>query len=193
MENINNITMINLFATILIAVATASYVFLTIQLVLENIKSRKLHIDPKIILDIVQDEYNPYLLMFIVENVGNGAALDIKFKLKKQINLKEEEQIKNIGFIKNGLRALSGKMKFKTVFINVKDYAKNIEIFNDLIEIDIEYTDSSKKKVIFNDNIKIDLSYLSDIKYLNNQPIYKLNEEIIQISKTLKSIEQKLK
>jgi len=81
MENlncINSITWINLFSTILIAVATVSYVFLTILLVLENIKSRKLHIDPKIILDIVQDEYNPYLLMFIVENVGNGAALDIK-------------------------------------------------------------------------------------------------------------------
>ena len=186
--NSNN-TLINLFSTFIIAVATAFYMFLTIKLVTENIKNRRLQIDPKIVLDILMDEHDPYFLNIIVENVGNGVALDIKFNIKNELDLKKSKKISELGFIKNGLKTLSAKTKYKTMLVFLID-ENDEEIFNKLIEIEIKYTDITKRKYI--EKTIIDLSYVNDISYLRNKPEDKIIKEIKEISKTLKNISQNI-
>jgi len=180
----NLINCINSFSTVIVALATTVYVILTILILIENNKIRRLQINPKIVMDIITDKYSPHLLMLVVENVGNGAAFNINFNVIKEIDINDKEKIINIGFIKSGLKSLSGKAKHKTIYCNTIDYANSIEIFDNTIEIDIEYNYDSKsrKKCQLNEKIIINLSYLSDIKYLNNKPEYKIIKEMVDIN-----------
>lgn len=185
----NNDILINLFSSIILAIATVFYVFLTTKLVSENIKIRRLQIDPKIVLDILMDENDPYFLNIIIENVGNGVALNLKFNVKSELNITKSKKISELGFIKNGLKTLSAKSKYKTMLIFIIDET-NVEIFNRLIEIDIEYFDITGKKFI--ERTIIDLSYINDISYLRNKPEDKIIKEIKEITKTLKDISKNI-
>ncbi|MDR2601685.1 MAG: hypothetical protein LBC53_04445 [Spirochaetaceae bacterium] len=73
----NNNVLIDLFSTFVTALATVFYVILTIKLVSENVKNRRMQTDPKIVMDIIPDATHPYLLNFVIENIGNGATLKI--------------------------------------------------------------------------------------------------------------------
>jgi hypothetical protein len=182
----NNTTLINLFSVFVTALATLFYVILTIRLVSENIKNRRMQIDPKIVMDIISDATHPYLLNFVLENIGNGVALNIKFSIKQEPRLTKSKKISDYGFIKNGLKSLSGKAKYKTFFLNTLD--ENMEMFKELIVIDISYVDISKRK--YNEEIIFDLSYLDDIVYSHTEPEYKIMKEMENISRSLKSISQ---
>ena len=157
-------------------------------MVSESIKNRRLQIDPKIIVDIVLDEHDPYFLNLVVENVGNGVALNLKFNIKNEWKLSKAKMLKDIGFIKNGLKSLSGKTKYKTLFVFLID--ENIDIFKESMEIEVEYEDISKRKYM--EKIIFDLSYLSDITYTRNRPENKIVKEMKELSKSIKQISQYL-
>ena len=101
---INNGILINMFSSLVIAIATVFYVILTIKLVSENIKNRRIQIDPKIMLDIIPDSTHPFLLNFFLENIGNGIALNIRFTIICEPEFKKSKKLSEYGFIKNGLK-----------------------------------------------------------------------------------------
>lgn len=182
----NNGTLINLFSTFVMALATVFYVILTIRLVSESVKNRRMQIDPKITMDIKSDATHPFLLNFVIENIGNGVALNIKFAIKNEPKLKKSKNISDYGFIKNGLKSLSGKAKYKTFFLNTLD--EGVEATKQLIIVNIDYEDITKRK--YSEEIIFDLSYLDDIIYSHTEPEYKIIKELEGISKSIKNISQ---
>jgi hypothetical protein len=183
-----NNTLIDLLSTFVTALATVFYVVLTIRLVSENVKNRRIQTDPKIVMDIILDATHPFLLNIILENVGNGVALNIKFLVRNEPKLKKSKNISDYSFIKNGLKSLSGKAKYKTFFLNTID--EGLELVKELILIDIKYEDIHKRK--YSEEIIFDLSYLEDIVYSHTEPEYNIIKEMKEISKSLKNISSHL-
>ena len=179
-----NSTFINLLSTLIVAIATVFYVILTLRLVSESIKNRRLQIDPKIVMNILPDEYDIYFLNFIIENVGNGVALNIKFNINNEYNVKTSKKLSDYIFIQNGLKTLSGKTKYKSMFSFTIE--EDLQIFKEPMIINIEYEDIYKRKYF--EKIMFDLSYLSDISRLRNRPEDKILKELKDVSKSLKNI-----
>jgi hypothetical protein len=161
-----NNTLTDLFS----AFATVFYVVLTIKLVSENVKNRRIQTDPKIVMDIILDATHPFLLNIILENVGNGVALNIRFLIKNEPKLKKSKNISDYGFIKNGLKSLSGKAKYKSFLLNTLN--EGLELTKELILIDIKYEDIYKRK--YSEEVIFDLSYLEDIVYSHTEPEYNI-------------------
>ena len=90
----------------------------------------------------------------------------------------KSKKLSDYGFIKNGLKSLAGKTRYKTSFLFTLD--ENIEIFNECIVINVTYEDIKKRK--YSDDIIFDLSYLSDITYSHTEPEYKISKEITEMS-----------
>jgi len=188
MEIINwincNSTFINLLSTLVVAIATVFYVILTIRLVAESVKNRRLQIDPKIVMNILPDEHDIYFLNFIIENVGNGIALNIKFKINNEFKVKTSKKLSDFILIQNGLKTMHGRTKYKSLFSFTIE--EDLQIFKEPMTIDIEYEDIYKRKYV--EKIIFDLSYLSDISRLRNKPEDKILKEMKEISKSLKNM-----
>jgi hypothetical protein len=181
----DNLNFLNLIPSVVIAIATVAY---TVRLILDSVRRKRQEIDPKINVAIVHDTYNHYYLHLVVENIGNGPAYNIKFNVKNEINIKEEERkINRIGYIRNGLKSIPAKTKRTTVYLKTLDV--DARIFCDQIEIDIEYENKFKRK--FRESIELDLSYIADAEFINSNHQLKMVDELQEISKTFKQIVQK--
>jgi hypothetical protein len=179
-----NNTLIDLLSTFVTAFATVFYVILTIRLVSENVKNRRMQTDPKLVMDIILDATHPFLLNIILENVGNGVALNIKFLIKNEPKLKNSKNISDFNFIKNGLKSLASKAKYKSFLLNILD--EGFVLTKELILIEIKYEDAYKRK--YSEEVIFDLSYLEDIVYSHTEPEYNITKELKGISKSLKTI-----
>ena len=172
----------------IMGVLTAFNIFLSIRTSIEERKMRRQRTDPKIAVNIVQNEYNPYILTLVIENVGNSPAHNIKFDVQQELDIDEEKKIGNIEYIKNGFRSLNKKTKRETVYL--RSFDVDAKIFKTPIKIGVEYEDISGRK--FKEKEIIDLSYLVDATFVNNLPSNKIVHELAGITEALEHISQNL-
>jgi hypothetical protein len=139
-------------------------------------------------MDIALDATRPFILHFILENVGNGVAMNINFNIEDEIIFKNLKKLSDYVFIRNGLKSLAGKTRYKTFLVNTMQ--EDLDIFKKLIIINIIYEDILKRK--YKDKIIFDLSYLSDIIYSHTEPEHEVIKQLSDIATSLKSISKKI-
>ncbi|MDQ7250763.1 hypothetical protein [Dongia sedimenti] len=69
-------------ATLVIAIATIVYVKLTHQLAVENRLLRKAGTEPQVVAYLMPDHIHKTMVNFVLANVGQGAALNVKFSFE---------------------------------------------------------------------------------------------------------------
>jgi hypothetical protein len=184
-----NTSFITLIFSGLVMLSTVVYAILTAKLVKETITLRRIQTDPKITMVIVHDVYHPFIVSIILENVGNGTALNIKFNILSEPKLNIRRNISSYGFIQNGIKSLSGHTKFKTLFMSTIE--EGHQIAREPILLEITYEDLCKRK--YYEKLMLDISYLHDIKITQTEPIYEIKKSVNEISKTMKEISMRIK
>jgi hypothetical protein len=99
----NNEAIITLFFSFLVAISTVVYAILTRKMVKKTILTRRLQTDPKIIMDIISYDDHPYLFNMIIANIGNSPAVNIKFNILNEPDIKKSKKLSEYIFIKNGI------------------------------------------------------------------------------------------
>lgn len=158
-------TLANVVITGFLLYATYEYAQLTEELVSETNKMRKAQTQPNIYAAIQPvDELNE-IMEFFVQNIGSGAAYNIKFVDPPIFQYAKDSFLSNVHLIKNGIEFLAPHQKMQVFMM------QSFEVFKfnskDPINIKIEYTDSEEEG--FKSNYKIDFSIILDVQRIKNR------------------------
>ena len=124
-------------ATVVLVSITVCYTYLTWQLL-------KANDTPEISISLRPHKAHIHCLILCIENIGTGAARDIKFQTDLSFKPDGERALAEVGFLKNGIDYLGPQKKIEHFLVSVigkLDKGKERPL-----EISVTYTDSVKLK-----------------------------------------------
>jgi hypothetical protein len=160
-----------------VAVATIVYAALTWTLVSETRRMRRAQTEPKIAIILADNEDLFGLIDIVVQNIGLGPAYKIRFRLGSNIETSAFKGLKEMGFIRDGIKYLAPAQKLKshlTSFIGNTD-----EMIRTSLDIKVNYEDSTSKN--HEDSFSLDLSFLENISQVGEPPLQILIRHIESI------------
>jgi len=171
-------------------ILTMFYVTATFCLVKENKNLRKESKMPFILFDIDVSETPIYY--FVIKNIGNGPAKDIKFQIEPDIPYFKDGNIKlsEIPLFKN-IKYLPPNKEIKFAFGYARNEIEGKKLYEYKFNIKIEYID------IFNKNhlneYEIDLTKYKDLFYWKKHDIDEIYQVIEKIEKDFKDLTNYMK
>ena len=179
-ETINsNQAIFSLIFSGMVAFSTIFYALLTKELVSETIKMRKIQSNPKVVIDIFQNERYISLLDLEVKNIGKDVAYDIKI-VPQEGNHFASEKVKSFEMSKKNIGHLSPGRYIKTFFLTLDNCQDKDKDFS----INIFYKDKSGK--IFSENFTFNLSIFMGTRGIT-PPIFEIEDHLKSISSDIKS------
>jgi hypothetical protein len=108
--NQNSGSFLVLFSFI-VAIATATYARLTWKLVSETRKMREVQTEPNIFVSIQSKEDWIGFIDLVIENIGLGAAYNLKFEIEPDFEYSKGHFLSTLNFMKNGVNRLAPNRK----------------------------------------------------------------------------------
>lgn len=171
-----------------IAIATVLYVIFTALMFWEMYKTRKSEFRPYIIIDF---EVNNHIIDIVIQNIGKGAAKDVKFEFKPSLMNVKNKDFSDKGFIKNGFPFFPPGKRFVCFFDStIGHFEKDKE--PPRCEVIITYKNSLTNDNYIEKNI-IDLTPHKNREYINFKNIHNVAEELDKIKKELENINKNMK
>lgn len=161
-------------ATLVLMGITAYYAYLMRQLL-------KANDTPEIAISLRPHEISVNLVMLCIENVGTGAAHDVKFTTDPPSLPSLDIPFEKIGFLKGGIRYFEPGRKIEQFLVSV--IGKFDELKQTQLKITVTYKDSTNHKCeqIFH----LDFSEGVGFSQIGSPPLY-------EIAKTIKKIQEDL-
>ena len=164
-------------ATLFLMGITAYYAYLTRQLL-------KANDTPEIAISLRPHEISVNLVMLYIENVGTGAAHDVKFITDPSSLPSLDIPFEKIGFLKSGIRYFEPGRKIEQFLVNV--IGKFDELKQTQLKITVTYKDSTnhKREQIFH----LDFSEGVGFSQIGSPPLYEIAKATKEIQKDLNCI-----
>ena len=171
--NANDGALIGIATTVLVGI-TGYYAYLTRRLL-------KANDTPEIAVSLRPHEISVNLVMLCIENVGTGAAHDVKFTTDPPSIPNLDIPFEKIGFLKSGLGYFEPGRKIEQFLVSV--IGKFDELKQTRLKITVTYKDSTKREreQIFH----LDFSEGVGFSQIGSPPLY-------EIAKTIKKIQEDL-
>jgi len=123
--------------SLIVTGATVFYAILTRSLVSETKKMREAQTEPNIFISLKSKEEYIGLVDLVIQNIGLGAAYNLKFDVNPDFEYSKGRMLSEIKFIKNGLRYLPPNNKRVYFLISLIGRAEELEKIS--IEVKAEY------------------------------------------------------
>lgn len=161
-------------ATLFLMGITAYYAYLTRQLL-------KANDTPEIAISLRSHEISVNLVMLCIENVGTGAAHDVKFTTDPPSIPSLDIPFEKIGFLKSGIGYFEPGRKIEQFLVSV--IGKFDELKQTQLKIAVTYKDSTnhKREGVFH----LDFNEGVGFAQIGSPPLY-------EIAKTIKKIQEDL-
>lgn len=161
-------------ATLFLMGITAYYAYLTRQLL-------KANNTPEIAISLRPHEISVNLVMLCIENVGTGAAHDVKFTTDPPSIPSLDIPFEKIGFLKSGIGYFEPGRRIEQFLVSVVD--KFDELKQTQLKIAVTYKDSTnhKREGVFH----LDFNEGVGFAQIGSPPLY-------EIAKTIKKIQEDL-
>ena len=176
---------ISVLFSFVVAIATAIYAYLTVQLVRETRRMRKSQTDPDVVVRIQTSESWINFIELVLENNGAGAAYDIHLFSESDIELERGKHLSELGLFKHGLRILGPRQSIKTFLISMRGKGEKIEDPNGTYN----FTIITSYKTAIGESVErrfdIDMRYLIGLVQLGPPPL-------LAIADRLKSIQEEI-
>ena len=189
-ENKEVLSLLGTFATVLITFYYAYRARQSQKLVEKLIDS------PKVVASLRRDEVNSSCLIACVENVGTGAALNVRFNPSYSFQILGEIALEDIGFLKKGIDYFGSGQKYEFLINTIMGEEAWNKLMQTPLEIKITYEDSSGEKHV--ENANLDFGAFEDVP-LPTSPIGSIAgtaKEMVEVSKgmirAINGIERKL-
>jgi hypothetical protein len=172
---------IQAISSILMLIATLTYVIINSLMHQEIVKERKRYEDPDINLRFKPASIGCYYNL-VVENISQVSAIDLEIVDYPSMKIISNTQTDNIGFIKNGIKFMGPKQKYESLFLNTENINSNNKNLFFKLKYKNEYEELFIKEFNFNANS------FKDIESLGKPFEIGLVDEIKGIKKSLKKL-----
>jgi hypothetical protein len=174
--NANDGTVIGI-ATVVLVVITGYYAYLTRRLL-------KANDTPEIAISLRSHEISVNLVMLCIENVGTGAAHNVKFTTNPSSIPSLDIPFENIGFLKSGINYFEPGRKIEQFLVSVVN--KFDELKQTQLKVTVTYKDSAnyKHEQIFH----LDFSEGIGFSQIGSPPLYEIAKTTKEIQKDLHRI-----
>jgi hypothetical protein len=176
---------ITLLFSLIITISTIVYVVLTRQLVKETRMLRKSQVQPYVSIFLKNPETKTNMLHLFIENIGNGPALNLTFRIIKDISYPDFcSPLQEHTHYRSGISYLPPNQKIDNYLVS----GIGEERIDDYVELEVKYNDvlnneyKSKFKLLFSEAIWHGISeppdtYEGHIGYYLKK-IFKLYEKV---------------
>ena len=170
--------------SLIVTGATVFYVILTRSLVSETRKMREAQTEPDISVSISSKEESTYLKDMQIQNIGLGAAYNIKFEIEPDFEYAKGCMLSEINLIKNGLHYLAPNQKISFFIASIPEIfmKKNKSFF----EIKVKYDNKFGKP--YKNTCLIDFSEFFDLRHAGEPSLKKIANNLEKIQKDIHAI-----
>ncbi|MGA2363777.1 MAG: hypothetical protein ABSG73_15155 [Candidatus Aminicenantales bacterium] len=127
----------------ILALTTIIYALITSRMLYETKKMRQSQTEPDVFITVQPQEGARVILNLVIQNIGLGAAYDLRFKVEPDIKLRSGKNLSDINFMKHGFRYLAPKQKLECFIASSMEEAQKKE--NILREITVYYRNKNEK------------------------------------------------
>lgn len=163
----------------ILMITTIIYAWITGRMLNETKRMRESQTEPIVFITVESIEGARSLLNLVVQNIGQGAAIDLTFKVEPDILLPTNKYLSETNLIKQGFSRLAPKQRIEFLIASAIKIAK--QDTKELHRITVSYKDRAGKA--FEASYSIDFTELFGVPYIAKDP----NEAIVN---ALKSIHQ---
>lgn len=130
-----------------------------------------------------REEYINWIDM-IIENVGPGAARDVKFSISSNVDDLTGTKVSEMGFVKHGFSNLASGQKFQFILTDMADRPEEKE--NASFTIDVNYNNSVGRP--YHDTYTIDFSELAGLTQLGTPPLHDIASALVRMERDIDRI-----
>ena len=166
-------------ATVVLIGITGYYAYLTRRLL-------KAADTPEIAISLRPHEAHIHCVMLCIENIGTGAARNIRFQTDLSFKPDGERSLEQVGFLKNGIDYLGPKKKIEHFLVSV--IGKLDKLKETPLEIGVTYTDSAKLGRRHERTFRLDFSEDEGLATVGRSPLFEIAEATKDIQRDLRHI-----
>lgn len=166
-------------ATVVLVSITGYYAYLTRHLL-------KASDTPEIAISLRPHEGHIQCVMLCIENIGTGAARDIRFQTDLSFKPDGERSLEKVGFLKNGIDYLGPGEKIEHFLVSV--IGKLDKLKETPLEIGVTYTDSVKLKRRHERTFHLDFGEDEGLATVGGSPLFEIAKATKEIQKDLRHV-----
>jgi len=167
-----------------VSIATVFYVFLTKSLVSQTKKMREAQTEPDVSVSVSSKEESTYLKDIQIQNIGLGAAYNIKFEVEPDFEIVKGHMLSEINLIKNGLHYLTPNQKISFFIASIPEiFMKKKKSY---FEIKVKYENKFGKT--YKNTYSIDFSEFFDLMHAGEPSLKKIASNLEKIQKDINTI-----
>jgi hypothetical protein len=137
------VSFVNQNSGAILALTTIIYAVITSRMLYETKKMRQSQTEPDVFITVQPQEGVRVILNLVIQNIGLGAAYDLRFKVEPDIKVRSGKNLSDINFMKHGFRYLAPKQKLECFIAGSMEEAQKKEDI--LHEITVYYRNKNKK------------------------------------------------
>ncbi len=176
--NTNNGAIIGIATVVLVGV-TICYTYLTWRLL-------KANDTPEIAISLRPHEAYIHCVMLCIENIGTGAARNIRFQTDLSFKPDGERALEQVGFLKNGIDYLGPKENIEHFLVSV--IGKLDKLKETPLEIGVTYTSSVKLKRRHERTFCLDFGEDEGLATVGKSPLFEIAKAAKDIQKDVRHV-----
>jgi hypothetical protein len=165
----------------ILALTTIIYALITSRMLYETKKVRLSQTEPDVFITVEPQERARFILNLVIQNIGLGAAYDLRFKIDPDIKLRSGKNLSEINFMKNGFRRLAPRQKLECFIASSIEEAQKKE--NILHEISVCYRNKFNKS--YEATFILDFTEYFGMLYTDPDPFKGIIEKLENIHKDI--------
>ena len=169
---------VNAVLAAILVVITGVYAYLTRRQVLESKELREMTIRPALVVTAEIDETHINLINFRVENIGGGAARNIRLRTSREFMRGNNRSLNELGLFKRGIPLLSPGRNIETFL------ASAFELFQqEPLEVTAEYEDATGRKI--EETFLVDFAAFENLSRVGEAPLHTIAKSIEKLQKSI--------
>ena len=169
---------VNAILAAILVVITGVYAYLTRRQVLESKELREMTIRPALVVTAEIDETHINLINFRVENIGGGAARNIRLRTSREFMRGNDRSLNELGLFKRGIPLLSPGRNIETFLASALELLQQ-----EPLEVTAEYEDATGRKI--EETFLVDFAAFENLSRVGEAPLHTIAKSIEKLQKSI--------
>ena len=169
---------VNAILAAILVVITGVYAYLTRRQVLESKELREMTIRPALVVTAEIHEIHINLINFRVENIGGGAARNIRLRTSREFMIGNDRSLNELGLFKRGIPLLSPGRNIETFLASAFELLQQ-----EPLEVTAEYEDATGREI--EETFLVDFAAFENLSRVGEAPLHTIAKSIEKLQKSI--------
>ena len=175
---------VNAVLAAILVVITGVYAYLTRRQVLESKELREMTIRPALVVTAEIHETHINLINFRVENIGGGAARNIRLRTSREFMRGNNRSLNELGLFKRGIPLLSPGRNIETFLASAFELLQQ-----EPLEVTAEYEDATGRKI--EETFLVDFAAFENLSRVGEAPLHTIAKSIEKLQKSIGNLSRR--